>query len=205
MKKYLFSLVLTALITMPGLCLAQAPKELAGFVLGQEIQAFEQMVKLETALPIRHARYISEVETKRLKGYKSGIIGYGNCAAPGKLLRIKLKYADSSKKFYDALLERFKKKFGDPDEWRGDPFHIVLAWKWAFTDSDGSTVSLILQHNSRDSEEKIGNAVKLAQTSQINKEQACYASKHPIVQEAGAKKGDKKQKGPADWEHFVPR
>jgi len=205
MKKNLFLLILMALIAAPVICLAQAPKQVAGFVLGKDIHAFEQMLKMETDLPIRHARYINEVETGNLGGYKSGIIGYGNCAAPGKILRIKLKYADSSKKFYSSLLKRFEKQFGEPDEWRGDPFHIVLAWKWAFTDSDGHTISLILQHNTRDSEAKIGNAVKLTNTSQIEKEQACYAHKHPVVQKAVEKKRGKKQKSSADWKRFVPQ
>jgi len=205
MKKNLFLLILMALIAAPVICLAQAPKQVAGFVLGKDIHAFEQMLKMETDLPIRHARYINEVETGNLGGYKSGIIGYGNCAAPGKILRIKLKYADSSKKFYSSLLKRFEKQFGEPDEWRGDPFHIVLAWKWAFTDSDGHTISLILQHNTRDSEAKIGNAVKLTNTSQIEKEQACYARKHPVVQKAVEKKRGKKQKSSADWKRFVPQ
>jgi len=205
MKKNLFLLILMALIAAPVICLAQAPKQVAGFVLGKDIHAFEQMLKMETDLPIRHARYINEVETGNLGGYKSGIIGYGNCAAPGKILRIKLKYADSSKKFYSSLLKRFEKQFGEPDEWRGDPFHIVLAWKWAFTDSDGHTISLILQHNTRDSEAKIGNAVKLTNTSQIEKEQACYAHKHPVVQKAVEKNRGKKQKSSADWKRFVPQ
>jgi hypothetical protein len=205
MKKILFLLVLTALMAAPVICRAQAPIQVAGFVLGADIHAFEQVVRMESALPVRHARYISEVETGELKGFKSGIIGYGTCAAPGKIVRIKLKYAESSKKFYDSLLKRFKKQFGEPDEWRGDPFHIVLAWKWSFTDNDGSTISLILQHNTRDSESKIGNAVKLTRTSQIEKEQACYEDKQPATKRIASEKSDIKRMGPEEWKQFVPR
>ena len=49
----------------------------------------------------------------------------------------------------DELLERYKVNLGKPDEWRGDPFNILIAWKWSFTDKDGNNISLILQHNAR--------------------------------------------------------
>ena len=92
-------------------------------------------------------------------------------------MRVRLKYADSSKKFYKELLKRFKRKFGDPTEWQGDPFHIVLAWKWAFTNPQGNRISLVLQHNTRDEEESIGNTVKITTWNLIEAERECYRQK----------------------------
>ena len=133
--------------------------------------------------------------------FKRGLIWVGSCENPGKILRIKLKYADSSKKFYKKLLKRYKKKFGDPSEWRGDPFHIVIAWKWSFVDEDNNRISMILQHNTRDEDESIGNSVKLTVWNLIEEEKKCFKKKT-----AGETKKPKKQrKTPADWDKLIPR
>ena len=205
MNKYLFSIVMTALVIAPGIGLAQAPHEVGGFVLGRHITVYNENVEMDTALPVRYAEYIKGVEIKDVDGFKSGLIGFGTCDAPGKVLRIKLKYSDGSKKFYEKLLKRYKKRFGEPDEWRGDPFHIVLAWKWSFTDKDDNRISLIAQHNTRDTEEKMGNAVKLTMSSQVDKEAACFEKKHAGFRGKEEKKGNKKKMSPKDWERFIPR
>jgi hypothetical protein len=48
------------------------------------------------------------------------------------VVRLKLKCADSSEKFFENMLAEYRKKFGAPDEWRGDPFRIVVAWEMVF-------------------------------------------------------------------------
>jgi hypothetical protein len=120
---------------------------------------------------------IEEVEIKPIKGIKSGYIAYATCAAPGHIVRIKLKYKDESKEFFENLLKRIKKKYGEPDEYRGDVFHILIAWKWSFVDKDGNQISMTLQHNTLDPEEKEGNAIKLTMTNLIEKDQHCYKLK----------------------------
>jgi hypothetical protein len=129
---------------------------------------------METALPIRHLENIEEVEIKPLEGIKSGLIGYATCTESGRIVRIKLKYADGSKKFYEQLLKRTKKKFGKPDEYQGDPFHIVIGWKWSFVDQNNQRITLSLQHNSMDTEEKLGNSIKLTNRSQVSQDLKCY-------------------------------
>ena len=71
-----------------------------------------------------------------------------------------------------------------PMDWRGDPFHVVLAWKWGFTDNDGNHISLILQHNTLDQEQKMGNSIKMTVTNWIDDEEACYLKKHPEAEQA---------------------
>jgi len=205
MKKYLLSIIMPALLIAPGICLAQAPHEVGGFVLGKDITDFKKDVDMDTALPVRYSEFIEEVEIRDMDGFKSGLVGFGTCDAPGKILRIKLKYSDKSKKFYENLLKRFKQQFGEPDDWRGDPFHIVLAWKWSFTDKDNNHISMIIQHNTRDVEEKIGNAVKLTLTSQVGKEAACFKKKHPGFRKKEQQKTGKKKMSKKDWKRFVPR
>ena len=187
---------------LPATAWAQAPHQLGGFRLGADINAFAAQVDMDSRLPIRYMAYIQEVEIRQLAGFKSGLIGYGTCAEPGKVVRIKLKYADSSEDFFKSLLGQFKKRFGEPDEYRGDPFRVYIAWKWSFEDADHNRISLILSHNQQNDEEKLGNAVKLSLTNWIEKERACYLSKHP-EEDASGQKGVK-QRGKPDWTLFVP-
>jgi len=140
---------------------AEAPCTVAGITLGQPIRNFAGMVVMETALPVRYAENLYEVETRPLEGFKTGLVSYGTCQKDHPVVRIKLKYADGSRAFFDELIGRFKKAFGEPDEYRGDPFQNVIGWKWAFTDKANNRVSMILQHNQMDEDEKMGNALKL--------------------------------------------
>ena len=96
----ILSFVLTLFFfIVAGIAFAEAPHQVGGFVLNQNIKKFEDRVIMDTALPVRHAENIEEVEIKFTQGFKSGLIAYGTCARPGNIVRIKLKYADSSKKF----------------------------------------------------------------------------------------------------------
>ncbi|MGD2270275.1 MAG: hypothetical protein PVI06_07745 [Desulfobacterales bacterium] len=182
---------------------AEVPDELAGFVLGGNLNDYKDLIKLDTILPIRYFETLKEAEVRDLEGFKTGLITFGTCSEPWRVIRIKFKYADSSKKFYNQLLKRFKKRFGEPDEWRGDPFHIVLAWKWSFTDRDNNSISLILQHNTRDQEEKKGNSVKMTMWNLIEEEARCYEAKH-AESSATSPDSDRKSKK-IDWDHFIPR
>ena len=189
-----------------GIAFADAPHQVGGFVLNQDIKKFQDRVIMDTALPVRYAENIEEVEIKFTEGFKSGIIAYGTCDQPGHIVRIKLKYADSSKQFYKDLLKRFKKRFGEPDEYRGDPFKIVDAWKWSFVDQQNHRISLILQHNTKDEQEKMGNSVKLTNTSLMEKDLLCYKNKQLDYRERLRQREWKAVK-PQDsgWELFVPR
>jgi hypothetical protein len=190
-------------VVLNGGYAAEVPHELAGFVLGGEMNDYKDLLKLDTILPIRYFETLKEVEIKKIEGFKTGLITFGTCSEPWKVVRFKFKYADSSKKFYNKLLKRFKKRFGEPNEWRGDPFHIVLAWKWSFTDKDNNRISLILQHNSRDQEEKKGNSVKMTIWNLIEKETLCYEKKRAETGKKSPKTGRKSKK--IDWNIFIPR
>ena len=198
--------VLSLVLTLSLFAYADAPHEIGGFALNQDIKKFEDRVIMDTALPVRYAENFEEVEIKFIRGFKSGLIAYGTCDQPGHIVRIKLKYADSSKKFYKDLLEQFKKRFGEPDEYRGDPFKIVEAWKWSFVDQQNHNISLILQHNTKDEEEKMGNAVKLTDTTQMEKDLLCYKKKQLDYRERLRQREWKAVKPEtSDWDLFVPR
>jgi len=199
-------LFITVILFFYGVCFADAPHGVGGFVLGKHINEYKGMVKMETAMPIRHQEHLHDLAIKEIEGFKSGYISFGNCSELGRIVRIKLKYLDSTKKFYNLLLKRFKKRFGEPSEWRGDSFHIVIAWKWSFIDNDNNRISLILQHNTKDQEEKMGNSVKLTTTNMIEEERLCYEKKFdesgkPIKMQPREAKNNM----PINWDLFIPR
>ncbi|MGD2185731.1 MAG: hypothetical protein PVI71_06370 [Desulfobacterales bacterium] len=204
-NKLTFGLALLLLFA-PGMTRAEAPHQVGGFILGRNIEDYKDRVIMDTALPVRYAEYTEEVEIKFTEGFKSGLIAYGTCARPGHIVRLKLKYADSSKDFYEDLLKRFKKRFGEPDEYRGDPFHILVAWKWSFVDKQDHRISLTLQHNSMDPEGKMGNAVKITDLTLIEKDALCYKRKQ-LNQREKLRQQKWKAVNPelSGWDLFVPR
>ena len=207
MKKHLFIFTALVFLWITGICLAaDAPHQVAVFKLNSNIADAKDYVIMETALPIRHMENIEEVEIKPIKGIKSGLIAYASCTAPGHIVRIKLKYQDSSKKFFENLLKQVKKKYGEPEEYRGDPFHIFIAWKWSFIDKDDNRISLTLQHNSQDADEKRGNAVKLTMANLLEEDQRCYKRK-ALDHREKLRQRDWKVMDPGltGWDLYVPR
>jgi hypothetical protein len=174
-------LILTAGLSLLGIATISpaddVPHQVSVFKLNSDIADVKDYVIMETALPIRYMENIEEVEIRPIEGLKSGLIAYATCASPGRIARIKLKYKDSSKKFFEKLLKLVENKYGKPHEYRGDPFHILISWKWSFVDKDNNRISLTLQHNSLDTEEKIGNAIKMTMTSLIEEDRRCYDTK----------------------------
>lgn len=182
---------------------AEMPRSIAGFELGTDVEHYKARLRMGTALPIRHMECIHELEVKKTPGYKSGLAAYGTCARPGKILRIKLKYIDPSRRFYEQLLDRFTVRFGKPMEWRGDPFRIVIAWKWSFEDAEGNRLSMILQHNMKDEDETMGNSVKMTLTTRIQEELECFEKKHPETKRDVDRR--RKEIREVDWDMLIPQ
>jgi hypothetical protein len=202
-----FSILAAIVLLFPNYASAdKAPRKIAGLILGEQISMFVDLVQMETSIVLRDRQYLREVDIREIDGYKSGTVDFGNCSKPGKIVRIKLKYEYEDKNFYDELLEKFKKKFGEPDEWRGDPFHVIIAWKWSFRDEEGNSISLILQH-SRDEEYKWGNSIKLTNTTLMEQERLCYEKRN---QEEGGSKESKsaakrRKLSEKDYQLFIPQ
>lgn len=179
---------------------AEVPRTLGGFVLGEPIETVADRLRMDTVVKDRETGCLMEVDVVPGEGFESGSINYGTCVDRNRIVRIKLKYADGSEKFFKMLLNRYKQRFGDPNEWRGDPFHVVIAWKWTFKARDGSRVSLILQHNQQDDEEKIGNSVKMALSDAMAAE----------IRHGRESRSKTKPEAPAvrkapDWDQLLPR
>ena len=206
MKKYY---TLWSIIIILGICgtsVAESPHQLGPFTLGHDIAEFANFVQMDTSLPIRHMESIKEVEIKPIKGYKSGLIAYCTCAAPNTVIRIKLKYSNSSKSFYQKLKKQVDKRFGESDEYRGDHFHVVIGWKWSFMDKKNNKISLILQHNSKDKDEKMGNSIKLTMTNLLEADWQCQENKEQMEKASdNLKELQKLELEQTGWDLFVPR
>ena len=201
MNRFYLLLIVLVLMCTPVSAATGPPLSIGGFEMGGYLTDHKDRVDMESLLPLRQNRYLHEVEILETDNFESGLIWIGNCADPGRIVRIKLKYADASRKFYEELLKRFKQRFGEPAEWRGDPFRIVIAWKWSITDTSGNRISMILQHNSRDTEESMGNSLKLTAWELVDAERQCWQDK--TTQTKG--KIEVKKTGPPDWDQLIPR
>ena len=184
---------------------AEAPLSVAGFKLGRPIQEYADRVVMETALPVRYMESLREVEIEPQEGFKSGLIAFGTCRKPNAIVRIKLKYADGSLEFYEELLKRFKQRFGEPDQYQGDPFRVFISWKWSFKDSQQNRISLILQHNLHDEEEKLGNAVKLTLQNELEEEARCFRlQNHDRLEDLRRRPPRAWPPGEPSWSRLIP-
>ncbi len=204
MNKIIIGCFIAAFFLLSGTAsAATVPHSLGGFVLGDKIEKCRDQLREGTVMPIRHMECLKEVEAKEIEGFKSGLIYYGTCTAEKRIIRIKLKYQNPSKEFFKQLLNKYKERFGEPDEWRGDPFHVRLAWKWYFTDKDNNHIGLILQHNTQVEGEKIGNSVKLTHSDLLDAEyECCERQREEAHEDVGDRRGI--QKRPLDWDQLLP-
>ncbi len=173
----------------------KVPSEVAGFVLGSKVTKYPD---------IEYSNYLKEVVVYDWHGFDKGIISYGVCAIPDEIIKIKMKYADPSKKYFKMLLKKFKNQYGKPTEWKGDSFGILRIWKWKFVDANNNRVHLILQHNTKNHNENIGNMVKLFYPDRIAMEQKCFTVKcdKKINQSKKQKILERKK---SDWKYLIPR
>lgn len=150
------------------------PMSLAGITLGADISTVHHCCLLDTDIPLADERYLSEIDlaAQFVPGVKSGSVAYATCSQKGKIVRIKLKFDNPSREFYDDLLKRYEKTFGQAHEWRGDPMQTVISWKWNFKDGSGQKVNLELTH-SDDEDYKTGNFVKMSLRSLWEAEAEC--------------------------------
>lgn len=206
MQKLVLAAALAAVMAaVPGFA-GETPLSVGGFTLGRPIETVADRVIMETALPVRYMENLHEVETRAIEGFKSGLIAFGTCRQPSAIVRIKLKYEDGSLELFEELLRRFKKKYGEPTDYMGDPFRVFISWKWSFTDADGTRVSLTLQHNHQDEDEKMGNAVKLTLYNRLEDDARCFKEnrleRRAALRQRAAPSG---KAATPDWDLFVPK
>ncbi len=189
-------LVFSLLFLSPFTALGKSvPHAIGGIALGSNVDSYPEIVQ---------SNFLKEVVVTDWHGFRKGVISYGTCRYNGTILKIDMKYDDRSKEFFNTILEKFRENFGEPDSWNGDSFGVMLAWKWNFIDSEQHQVSLTLQHNGKNSNETLGNVVKLAYPEKIEEERLCFAD----VCEQHKEKTDENrllELKKTDWSYLIPR
>lgn len=197
-KQFFISFIIIAQLVFLFPIAGQAkeiPHEVGGFVLGSNVTDYPD---------IEYSNFLKEVVIYDWYGFDKGIISYGICDSPGEIVKIKLKYANSSKKYFKLLLKKYKKKFGKPTEWKGDSFGILHIWKWKFIDKNKNKVHLILQHNTKNPNENMGNMVKLYYPDNIAREHACfYEQCTQNISNTGKEQQELRKK--SDWNYMIPK
>lgn len=154
------------------------PTSLGGIVLGQDISTIRDICRMHTEIPLSLERHLLEVQLVpgHAPGIRGGSVAYANCREVGRIVRVKLKFEDGSRQFFDNLLQRYQQRFGKPQEWRGDPFQTVRSWKWSFRDGQGEQVNLELTH-SADDDSASENSAKMTLRSLWLREDDCQDRK----------------------------
>jgi len=186
--------IVAVLATGQPLSATTVPSGVGGFSLGSNIESYPDLVD---------TNYLQETVVTDWRGFRKGVLSYGTCKYHKQILKIQMKYEDSSKDFYEVLLKKFKAKFGPPDEWKGDSFGILRIWKWYFTDNQNRSVSLVLHHNLRNPNETVGNMVKISFPKLLEEERLCFNKKCEELRSDSDLARIEEIKKP-DWQFMIP-
>ncbi len=201
MQKYKINLLLIALFSLfyvvaPVAAATQkVPHEIAGIALGDNVNDYPDIMQ---------NNFLQEVVVTDWHGFRKGNISYGTCKYINQILKMDMKYEDKSEQFYHQLLGKFREQFGEPDGWHGDSFGVIRIWKWQFIDKDTNHVSLVLQYNGKNSNETIGNMIRLSYPGKIDEERRCFMEVCRISNDKVDVKRREEQKK-SGWSYLIPR
>lgn len=187
------------------------PREIAGYRLGTHIRDYGGRIAPDGVYAVRLRPYLREAPVSVPEGFASGYVIYGTCDAPGTIVRIKVKYEDDSRVFFDRLLDTIKKEYGAPARYVGDPFQAYVAWRWSFEMTKGERIIMILSHYDGDDEEHTqGNAIKLTLQTHVVRESQCYEAQREEAQRRERRTSTSRRalehtKDPEAWRRYVPR
>ncbi len=183
MKRVLFLSFAILFLFATSTFAANAPESIAGITIGQNISTVRSFLDKDSMRSPWQEEFIKRIALNELEGYKGGYVVIGDCKRKNIILRMKLKYSDNSLSFFDTLYSKLEKRFGKPNDWRGNPFGTLKVWKWSLKDPAGN-ISLILQHFSGDDDSITnGNTVRLSRPSWIAEEKVCWEKANPEPKE----------------------
>lgn len=175
--------LLCLLLATSAMAAQNAPESVAGITIGNNYSTVRSLLEMDSETSPWQEEYIRRIGLKDMEGYKGGYIVVGNCKRKDIILRMKLKYKDGSMDFFNKIYSKIEKRFGKPNDWRGNPFGTLKVWKWSLGDADGN-VSLILQHFSgEDDSITKGNSIRLSRPSWLQEEMQCWDTMHPETDE----------------------
>ncbi|KAB1441695.1 hypothetical protein [Pseudodesulfovibrio senegalensis] len=201
MKRFALGMLFSLLLVSGAWASGPAPVSVAGIRLGDDFSRYQDMCRMEHAGAMSDAIFLDEalIRTGAIHGVRGGSIIYGNCANPGKIVRIKIKFADMSKRLFKDLLALYTKRFGDPSSYQGDSFRNVIAWEWDISGSEGRHVKIVLMY-STDSSIRPGVSIKMTDQSLLDLEFSCYKKNFRSLYKATENAGKI-----TDLDLFVPR
>jgi hypothetical protein len=171
------ALALSLLAPAPDARAADGPMELAGIRLGASVDDLAGKLVSPVVDHSPQRPSLGVVAVAPLPGYRSGYVDVGLCAKAGRIVRIKMNYADDSLAFFNKLMTALKQRYGEPREWRGNAFGTLRTWKWGLRGTGGQPVSLILMHyEGEDGAFTDGNSIRIAATSMVREEELCRAA-----------------------------
>jgi len=176
------------------------PRTLAGITIGDSVDNYFDLCDMKMGSAIPDAPFLSEVHIKSdaIPGIRGGSLTYANSTAEHKVVRLKLKFHDRSLDLFEKLLDEYKDKFGEPDQYKGDTFRNVIAWEWDFAE-DGERLSVLLMW-SREQQLRPGVSIKMTLNSLVDAEYKAFRMRHD---RSGKSKGKKTKI--KDLEEFIPR
>ncbi|CAG36487.1 hypothetical protein [Desulfotalea psychrophila] len=149
----------------------EVPEKISVFSLGSLIASYE--------CPM-YNNYLSTKVVPMTGVFRKASLYSGTCKSPGEILKMKFKYRDRSRKFFNALHEKIAEQYDQKGVWEGDSFGILSVWKWHFIDKDGQSVSLAIEYNEKNTELSMGTVIKLAYPVRIEEEKLCIIKKNKI-------------------------
>jgi hypothetical protein len=197
----LFLAFLALAVLAAGNARAETPTSLAGIALGEPAAKAKARVDVRKPRDVSDAPWVKRLPVSGDKFFDGGYVLVGTCAAPGAVVRIKMRYRNGDMDFFRKLSGEMLTLYGDPTQYKGDLEGRVMGNKWSFSDSRLRPVSLILQHaEGEDPELGPGSTVKLTNWGLLEAERACWQQRH------GSGKGAADRAGKAGPDHgYLPR
>ncbi len=153
---------------------AELPRELLGVTLGEPAENYADYYWSNSAAKLRDKPFLTEATIRRAQfpGIRGGSLAWGNCANPGTLIEMKLKFEDRERDLYKKLYSIYKKNWGEPDEWQGNAFNTIQSWKWMVRDGDERINIVLTWSESKDM--RPGVSIKMTMRTLWEEEYACY-------------------------------
>lgn len=173
-------LVLLALFTATTAWTAETPSNLAGIELGGVAAHMKRRIRTNKPRAVDGAPWLVRLPVAPDAFFSGGYVLVGKCAAPGRVIRIKMHYRNGSMEFFRKISGEMLARYGDPTEYKGGIDGRSMGNKWSFNDPWARPLSLILQRTEgEDPETGTGNTIKFTNWGMLEAERACWQERHP--------------------------
>ncbi|WP_045220971.1 hypothetical protein [Desulfonatronum thioautotrophicum] len=185
MKHWVWALMFC--LAWTGSAGAESFKTLAGIELGSEMDHYWHLVYRDTATEHPDVLFMKEAKLKPwvIPGVRGGSLSYTACRDEELVSRVKIKFAerseslfrdlfaDPTEKLFRDLNRMYRERWGRPDQWLGNPFNTIQAWKWILGKDGPEQVEVVLMY-SKVEDVRPGVSIKMTHTTLWDEERACW-------------------------------